>query len=466
MLDHTPTEVLPREALRINPAKTCQPIGAMYAALGLHRCLPHSHGSQGCCSYHRSHLTRHLKEPVMAATSSFTEGSSVFGGAANLLAAIGTIFSTYSPDVIAVHTTCLSETIGDDLTNIVSRAREEGLIPDGRSVIHASTPSYAGSHVTGFAAMASAMVGAFAEDLTGHRRKASTRPTTPTINIVPGFVDPADMREVGRIARLMGLDPTVFPDTSDVLDAPQTGSHDFYPRGGVTVDQLRHLGRAVATVALGRWASRPAAVAVETRCHVPREVLDLPIGLSATDRLVSVLRRRARQEVPTDLLDERGRLIDLIADMHQHFYAKKVAVFGDPDHVIAMTEFLTDLGMRPVHVLTGTPGRAFEERVAAILAEKVPSANVKADGDLFLLHQWIKNEPVDLIVGNTYGKHIARAEDVPFVRFGWPILDRSGHTYFPSLGYLGGLRLAEKILDALLDRRDRDAPQEQFELVL
>jgi len=462
VLDHTPVQVMDRQALRINPAKTCQPIGAMYAALGIHRCLPHSHGSQGCCAYHRSHLTRHFKEPVMAATSSFTEGASVFGGQANLLQAINTIFSTYDPDVIAVHTTCLSETIGDDVPTIVGRAREEGLIPEGKWVIHASTPSYVGSHVSGFASMTAAMVNYFAkEDV-----KPSRREKTPRINIVPGFVEPADMREVRRIALLMGLNPTVLPDTSGVMDTPQTGVHEFYPSGGVTVEELQGLGRAVATVALGRWASRPAAVAVENRCRVPREVLDLPLGIAATDRFVHVLRRRAAQEVAPELLAERGRLIDLMGDMHQHFHGKKVAVFGDPDHVIALTEFLTDLSMKPVHVITGTPGNAFDKRIREILAHRSPEANVRSQGDLFLLHQWIKNEPVDLIVGNTYGKHIARAEDVPFVRFGWPILDRSGHTYFPTVGYQGGLRLAEKILDALLDRRDRDAPEERFELVL
>ena len=115
LLRHTPKEVKEREGLTINPAKTCQPIGAMYAALGIHGCLPHSHGSQGCCSYHRSTLTRHYKEPVMASTSSFTEGASVFGGQANLLQSVETIFSVYDPEVIAVHSTCLSETIGDDL---------------------------------------------------------------------------------------------------------------------------------------------------------------------------------------------------------------------------------------------------------------------------------------------------------------------------------------------------------------
>ena len=132
LLKHTPKEVVERNALTINPAKTCMPIGAMYAALGIHSCLPHSHGSQGCCAYHRSMLTRHFREPVMAATSSFTEGSSVFGGQSNLLAAIENIFTIYNPEVIAVHTTCLSETIGDDINQIITKAKDDGKIPAGQ----------------------------------------------------------------------------------------------------------------------------------------------------------------------------------------------------------------------------------------------------------------------------------------------------------------------------------------------
>lgn len=196
LLRHTPSEVLERTALTINPAKTCQPVGAMYAALGIHNCLPHSHGSQGCCAYHRSALTRHYKEPVMASTSSFTEGTSVFGGQANLLQAIQTIFATYNPDVIAVHTTCLSETIGDDIGQIVSKARIDGKIPEGKHVFHANTPSYAGSHVTGFSNMVKAMANYFAE---------STQETREQINLLPGWVEPSDMRAIKSIASALGV---------------------------------------------------------------------------------------------------------------------------------------------------------------------------------------------------------------------------------------------------------------------
>ncbi len=458
LLRHTTPEVKERSALTINPAKTCQPIGAMYAALGIHRCLPHSHGSQGCCSYHRSALSRHYKEPVMAATSSFTEGSSVFGGQSNLLQAIQNIFSIYEPDIIAVHTTCLSETIGDDIPQIVAAARDKKSVPDGKYVIHCNTPSYVGSHVTGFSNMVKAMVSYFAES--GQKNE--------TINVIPGWVEPSDMREIKRLCAIMGINIILFPDTSDVLDCPQTGNFEFYPKGGTTIKELIMAGQSKQTLALGRSASLAAAKELDTKCKVPYEALELPIGLRATDRFIDTLRKAAGVEVPDCLDDERGRLMDLITDMQQYFYGKRVALWGDPDQLVSLTEFLVDLDMKPVYIVTGTPGKKFISRIEKALRGRVPEAKIRegANADMFLLHQWIKQEKVDLLIGNTYGKYISRDEDIPLLRMGFPILDRIGHSQFPTVGYSGAMRLLEKMLSLIMDRQDRDSPEESFELVM
>lgn len=458
LLRHTSKEVKEREGLTINPAKTCQPIGAMYAALGIHGCLPHSHGSQGCCSYHRSTLTRHYKEPVMATTSSFTEGASVFGGQANLLSAIETIFSVYDPEVIAVHSTCLSETIGDDLQQITKKASDDGKIPEGKYVIYASTPSFVGSHVTGYANMVVGMTEQFA---------VSTGEKNDKVNIIAGWMEPSDMREIKSLASRLGVKIVLFPDTSNVLDAPQTGKHEFYPKGGITIDELKTVGDSKSSIAVGCITAEPAAVALDKKCKVPFETVDMPIGLSATDRFIMALSKAGGVEVPAELTAERGRLVDVMADMEQYFYGKKVALFGDPDQLMPLTEFLLDLGMVPKHIVSGTPGLRFEKRMKEIL-ERAPGANFKngPQADMFLMHQWIKNEPVDLLIGNTYGKYIARDEDIPFVRFGFPILDRIGHSYFPNIGYAGSLRLVEKILGVLMDQQDRTALEEKFELVM
>jgi nitrogenase molybdenum-iron protein beta chain len=232
------------------------------------------------------------------------------------------------------------------------------------------------------------------------------------------------------------------------------------------VADLVDAGNSLGTLALGPIASGPAAKLLDTQCKVPCQILGLPLGLRGTDRFIDALRKLAGVSVPDSITADRGRVVDMMADMHQYFWKKKVALVGDPDQLVALTEFLVDLDMIPVHIVTGTPGKKFVSRIEEITKSLGRPIHVKEAGDMLTLHQWMKAEPVDLVIGNTYVKYIARDEDVPFLRFGFPILDRVGHAQFPTVGYQGALRLMEKILGLLMDRQDRDAAPEKFELVL
>ncbi len=102
-----------REALTVNPAKGCQPVGAMFAALGIQGTLPFVQGSQGCVAYFRTHLSRHYKEPCSAVSSSMTEDAAVFGGLNNMIEGLEVAYKLYKPKMIAVCTTCMAEVIGD-----------------------------------------------------------------------------------------------------------------------------------------------------------------------------------------------------------------------------------------------------------------------------------------------------------------------------------------------------------------
>ncbi|MDR3295509.1 MAG: nitrogenase molybdenum-iron protein subunit beta [Clostridiales Family XIII bacterium] len=460
MLDLTTKDVLERKALRVNPCKTCQPAGAMFAALGVHSCMPHSHGSQGCCSYHRTVLSRHFKEPAIASSSSFTEGASVFGGRSNLNTAVKNIFDMYAPDVIAVHTTCLSETIGDDLTSYITDLD----LPEGKHVVHCNTPSYVGSHINGFSNM---MMG-FMNYLT--RKSGALNGKTA---IFPGWVNPGDIRELKRIAALMGVPATFFPDQSGVLDAPMTGTYAYYPEGGTTLDEIRGLGDSSGLIALGEIIGLAPAEMMKKKWKVPYALLPLPVGVAYTDNYLIALRNAAtgedniRPPVPPELEAERGRLVDLMLDSGQYTYQKKAAIFGDPDVVIGLTSLCLEIGMIPRYVITGTPKEDFTRKIEALFAKYgMEGCTAKANADLFDLHQWIKNEPVDLLIGSSYGKQIARAEDIPFVRAGFPVLDRYGGPLLPIVGYGGGMHLIEKITGALMDRYDRDCADEDFEVVM
>src|SRR5471030_123594 len=315
MLDLTPKKIVERKAVTINPSKTCQPVGAMYAALGVHGCMPHSHGSQGCCSYHRTVLSRHFKEPAIATTSAFSEGACVFGGGSNLKTAAKNIFDIYNPDIIAVHTTCLSETIGDDIKGYIADTN----IPEGKYMVYTNTPSYVGSHITGF----SNMVTGFINGLT-----KTTGVKNGKMCIIPGFVNPGDMREMKRLLKLMGVDFTMLPDTTGVLDSPMTGKYEIYPKGGTKIQDIIELGDSEKTLAIGSFASEPSAAILEKKFKVPYSTLNMPIGIGATDDYIMELSRFSKQEVPYEIEEERGQLVDIMVDSHPYYDKKNVALYG------------------------------------------------------------------------------------------------------------------------------------------
>src|SRR5512139_485793 len=96
-----------RQALVINPAHACQPLGAQLVAHGFEGTLPFVHGSQGCASYYRSTLNRHFREPAPAVCSAMTEDGAVFGGQNNLHEALENAFTLYHPKMMAIFTSCM-----------------------------------------------------------------------------------------------------------------------------------------------------------------------------------------------------------------------------------------------------------------------------------------------------------------------------------------------------------------------
>lgn len=457
MLDLTPEKIMERKGITINPCKTCEPVGAMFCALGVHRCMPHSHGSQGCSSYHRTVLGRHYKETAIATTSSFTEGASVFGGRSNINTAVKNIFDIYDPDIIAIHTTCLSETIGDDLQSYIL----DMSIPEGKDVLYASTPSYEGSHIQGF----SNMMCGFMNYLTEARAAKNGRTA-----IFPGWVDPGDDRELKRMARLMGVPFIYFPDHDDTMDVPMTGKYEYYGKGGTTREEIAQLGGCSSLIALGYIIGQEPAEYLQKKCKVPYTLLPLPVGVGLTDKYLMALQQISKNEVPYELESERGRLVDLLLDSNPYTNKKKVAIYGDPDVVYSMTSLCLEMDMIPKYVITGTPNHMGEwetltkELIAGYCLDE--ECIVKADADLFYLHQLIKNEPVDLLLGGTYGKYIARAENIPLIRMGFPVLDRYGGVVQPVVGYAGAIRMVEKITNVLMDRQDQLCEEEDFECVM
>lgn len=130
-----------REALTIDPAKACQPLGSVLWALGFANTLPYVHGSQGCVAYFRTYFNRHFKEPIACVSDSMTEDAAVFGGNNNMNAGLQNASALYKPEMIAVSTTCMAEVIGDDLQAFIANAKKDGFVDAQMPIPYAHTPT-------------------------------------------------------------------------------------------------------------------------------------------------------------------------------------------------------------------------------------------------------------------------------------------------------------------------------------
>jgi nitrogenase molybdenum-iron protein beta chain len=439
-----------RENISINPAKACQPLGAVFCASGFEGTMSFVHGSQGCAAYYRSHLSRHFKEPSSAVSSSMTEDAAVFGGLNNMIDGLANTYSLYKPKMIAVSTTCMAEVIGDDLQAFIDNARQAGSVPEGFDVPYAHTPAFQGSHVTGYDNM---MLG-----ILEHFWKKQEREAGESINIIPGFDGycVGNNRELKRMLDMMGVDYTILSDPADVYDTPTDGQFRMYD-GGTTIDQTKAALNAKATVSMQEYCTKKTLQMAKSKGQQVA-ALNYPLGVAGTDEFLMTVSELTGKPIPEALAMERGRLVDAIADSHSHLHGKRFAVYGDPDFVAGMVRFLMELGAEPVHVLCSNGTKPWTKKVEKLL-ESSPfgqSSKVWPTHDLWHLRSLLTTEPVDFLIGNSHGKYLERDTGTPLIRLTFPIFDRHHHHRFPTWGYQGGLQVLVRILDKIFDVLDEE----------
>jgi nitrogenase molybdenum-iron protein beta chain len=440
-----------REHAVINPAKACQPLGAVFAATGFEGTMPYVHGSQGCAAYFRSHFARHFKESSVCVSDSMTEDAAVFGGLSNIVEGLQNAYTLYKPKMLAVSTTCMAEVIGDDLAAFIADAKEKGSVPADFPVPFAHTPSFVGSHLTGYDNMIKGILHYFWE-----RESVKERTENGKINLIPGFdgYAVANNREMKRYLDAMGVDYTMISDVSEVFDTPTDGQYRMFD-GGTSIEDTRASINAKATVSLQRFSTEKTLDYIAGKGQIV-ESLTSPMGIAGTDAFLMTMSKLSGKAIPDAIEKERGRLVDAIADSQGWLHGKRVAVFGDPDLLTGLVTFLMELGCEPVHILCTNGTAEWEKQMKELLASSPFGAagTVWRGKDLWHMRSLLFTEPCDLLIGNSYGKYLEKDTGIPFIRLGFPIFDRHHHHRFPTFGYQGALRVMVEILDRIFEVAD------------
>ena len=424
-----------------NACKLCAPLGASIAFRGIEKCMPLIHGSQGCGTYIRRYVISHFREPIDIASSNFSESAAIFGGGDNLKRALDNVTRQYGPAAIGIATTCLSETIGDDVRLYLDQYRKER---DGAHlpvILHASTPSYRGTHMEGFHEAVRAAVEALAEG----------GPGEAAVNLLPGFVSPEDLRHLKEVLGEFGMSFTMLPDYSETLDGETWSDYQDLSPGGTPIESIREMGKALATIQFGAGLSPLAtgAAYLQERFGVRPLSMGLPLGIGATDRFFSALSQLSGAPVPPVYRKERGRLIDAYIDGHKYVFGKRAIVYGEADFVAGLASFLDEIGMVPALCATGaSTGRLRETIIASCRSSE--AVQVVEDTDFVTMLETCRGLSPDIVIGSSKGYGLAKSLGIPLVRVGFPIHDRIGGQRLLHVCYRGTQQLFDRIVNALL----------------
>lgn len=441
---------MPSYTATTNACKLCKPLGASLAFRGIESCVPFLHGSQGCATYMRRYIISHFNEPIDIASSSLGEKQAIYGGGSNLKLGLKNVTTKYAPKIIGVATTCLTETIGDNVPMILSEYHKEFGTVDSPLVVHVSTPSFSGTHMEGFNAAVKEIV----------EQLATEAEPNETINLLSGFISTADIRYLREVCDDFELDATILPDYSDTLDGQALNDYPLIPEGGTPLASIRTMGGARATIELG--STLPAETGgkvLEQKFGTRLYQEGLPIGIRATDALFELLAELSGKEVPARHTAARGRLIDSMVDGHKYIFGKRAVVYGEEDLVVGMTSFLAEIGINTVLCASGGKSGKFEASIAAALEGmdcELPV--VKEDVDFYDIENMAKELKVDLVIGHSKGYTFARKENLPLIRIGFPIHDRVGGQRILHLGYHGAQALFDLITNTVIDKKQSDSP--------
>lgn len=411
-----------KKACTVNPLKMSQPLGASYAFMGMDSCMPVMHGSQGCTSFGLVLLVRHFKEAIPLQTTAMNEVTTILGGYENIEAALLNIKKRANPKLIAICSTGLTETKGDDVDGYLNMARARKPELEGTGMVYISTPDYVGAFEDGWRLAVSGMIKQLVPN-TSAEPKVGQSPTQ--VNLLPGsHLTPGDIEELKTILEDFGLRAIMMPDVSGSLDGHIPADWRGTTLGGTKLEDVARMGESIATLAIGQQMV-DGAKALQELTGVPFHLFERLTGLACNDQFLMTLSTLSGKPVPQKYRRQRSQLLDAMLDGHFYLGGKKVAIGAEPDLLYAAGSILQEMGA-VLHTCVTT--------THSPVLDKLP-AETALIGDLEDLETGAAE--CDLMMTHSHGRQAAERIDKPFFRIGFPIFDRIGNAHRLMVGYRG-----------------------------
>jgi len=419
-------------------------LGAFTTALAIDGVVPILHAGPGCGAkldggigtYNGCQGSGFVAPHILPSTN-IGQKEAVFGGGELLAETIEQAIKAYKGELFTVFTGCVSEIVGDDVREVVSRFENAD-----KPVILAETGGFKGNNLFGHEVFWNSVID-------GYLKPAAVNSNLVNVFASVPFQNPfwfGDLKEIGRLLNKQGLEVNLI----------------YGPSDGFSLDKIPS---ARFNLLISPWAGLKNVQKLEEKFGTPYLHFNyLPIGPTETAEFL----RQTAEFAGIDggaaqrIIDEENReyyyLIERASDelVKTRLLPSRFITVADALYAAGITRFLVnDIGLIPqIQYITDNPPPEFHDEITEVINDlddgiKTPVVFVSGSGEA---HDDILSRNFDdkaFIIGSGWEKSFAAEYSTKTLAVSAPLLDRMvlNRTY---AGYTGALTLIEDICTPIL----------------
>lgn len=394
--------------------RTCKLFGVIRAVLGIEGALPLIHGPVGCFYHIRYLLSLRSGRPVRILSTEMNQNDVVFGAEDKLREKIIEADRNYSPQLIAVLSSCASSIIGENINMVIDEVKDE----INAQLICINSGGFEGSQIEGYQECLTVLIKSMeTEDKAPETKRNS-------INLIGQYRGGTDLKILKKYFNELDI------DLNSILTA------------GCTLKEIKKAPRADINISMCEASAIEPCELMEKKFKIPFLHETLPIGVKATANYLKTICKKFNLEY-VFIEDEKKSDID-IEKYLPYLKDKKAVIVAGATRATALAQFIAELGMEPVLICLDFEGKYTELKLNNLIKTQNINPVILRQPDYSEILVIAKNLKPDIIFGGM--GEIGLSSELKI-----PLIDVM-HAKEVTFGFEGAVKLVEKINEVLNDR--------------
>lgn len=391
----------------MEPQRTCKLFGVIRAVLGIKGALPLIHGPIGCFYHIKYLLSLRSSQSIHILSTEMDQNDVVFGAEKKLAQKIKMADKKYSPQLLVVLTSCASSIIGEDIERVINNVKKD----INADIIGINAGGFEGTQIEGYEECLLALI--------GYMDYKNVK--TSSINLVGQYRGGPDLINLKNYFYKLGID----------LNSVLTSGSSF--------KQIKNAPNAALNVSMCDASGIVPCKTMETKFNIPYVDPILPIGVRSTSNFLKMICDELNLKYT--FKQEENETNKLISKYSANIKGKKALIVAGATRAIAITDFLSELGLEPVLIALDFEGINTDQKLLDLIEfHGISPFILKQCESSDILKKSVKLQP-EIVIGGMGEISLSKMLKIP-------LLDIM-HAQKITMGFNGAIEITKSLNEVL-----------------